>query len=87
VKKPTIKMKCPEKNIVYTFVFRETMPIVWLGLLLISRLLHFTDNITADVNDFKKFQVFIVCTVHSIQNVLDLESISVRYVNPIPGIV
>jgi hypothetical protein len=28
VKKPTIKMKCPEKNIVYTFVFRETMPIV-----------------------------------------------------------
>jgi hypothetical protein len=28
VNKPTIKMNCPEKNIVYTSVFGKTMPIV-----------------------------------------------------------
>jgi hypothetical protein len=67
VKKPTIKMNCPEKNIVYISVFGKKIPVVWLGLLLISQFLYFTDNITADVNDKKKFQVFIVCAVHTIQ--------------------
>jgi len=28
VKKPTIKMSCPKKNILYTSVFCKTMPIV-----------------------------------------------------------
>jgi hypothetical protein len=28
VKKPTIKMNCPEENIVYTSVFGKIMPIV-----------------------------------------------------------
>jgi len=28
VKKPTIKINCPEENIVYTSVFGKTMPIV-----------------------------------------------------------
>lgn len=86
-KKPTIKMNFPEKKYcVYFCIWLKKMPIVWLGLLLISRFLQFTDNTTADVNDKKSSKCLL--HVHSLHTyVLDLESISVRYVNQIPGIV
>jgi hypothetical protein len=81
-------MSCPEKNIVCTSVFGKTMPIVWLGLLLISRLLLFTDNITADVKGKKVPSAYCMYEYISLHtNVLDLKSISVSYVNLIPGTV